>query len=793
MQKLIISIISILLALPMQAQYEGRGMILPGEGHIQVEKLKDHLDLNMDISRLSLSELRVLRNAVAARQGYVFKASELRSIFLSTSWYYELAVKRQEGKLPAIKYSAAETAFINRIKAREAELSKTNYAPKQGGIVNPDNIINPSHLKSIDPQLKAALARQGFGIVPTDQEQLFQIYEENMYSQFPSFITTDLYLQLFHMYFDTTLRKVEESTLLGAMTDLSRHMYQAMDRYAANATDKKLKDAAEWNKVYFDVALSLFTGQSPQSTEQAYNETANAELRSVYAEEDDFSAFLEYNHVKFNYGLFRPRGHYTRSEAAKRYFRGMMWLQTVPFGTDKENQLLRAAIIAETMCTDQEARSLYDRVDAPIRFLMGEPDNLTIYQLGDIMQRYGADSRKMAKDSQLFAQVREEADILGEQQIRIRPFFERTSRVKINLMPQRYTPDAEVLLKTVDYYSEPTRRDVPMGLDFMASVGVRPAQDILYGELGELGRWSGLSDQMTQMTTRMGEIDWSQTVYNRWEAALRELCVAKDSRYPYFMTTSQWDKKNLNAALASWAELKHDAILYAKQPFGAECGGDDELPSPVTKSYVEPNVAFWTKAVELIDALEGTLDRYQLLNTETRELANKVKGEAQFLLDISKKELGGKSVTDDEYETMRIIGAQYEHITLQLVANEDEDLMGWYNVTGADKSVAIVADVYTANADNNPEKSILYEAVGPADEIYVIVEIDGMLYLTRGAVFSYREFKRPIDMPRLTDEEWQQMLPEEPNLGRPSWMQEIIVPLKERPESNREVFYSSDC
>ena len=39
---------------------------------------------------------------------------------------------------------------------------------------------------------------------------------------------------------------------------------------------------------------------------------------------------------------------------------------------------------------------------------------------------------------------------------------------------------------------------------------------------------------------------------------------------PYFMLTPQWEKKNLNAALASWAELKHDAILYAKQPMGAE-------------------------------------------------------------------------------------------------------------------------------------------------------------------------------------------------------------------------------
>ena len=39
---------------------------------------------------------------------------------------------------------------------------------------------------------------------------------------------------------------------------------------------------------------------------------------------------------------------------------------------------------------------------------------------------------------------------------------------------------------------------------------------------------------------------------------------------------------------------------------------------------------------------------------------------------------------------------------------------------GADKKVALVADVYTANADNNPEKSILFEAVGDADEIYVV-------------------------------------------------------------------------
>ncbi len=788
MKRLIISLFAIVLAV----QIHGQGMVLPGEGHIQVEDLKSKLNLNMDISRLSLSELRVLRNAPAARQGYVFKASELRSIFLSTSWYLDLAVKRQNGKMPAIKYTAAETAFMNRIKAREAELSKKNYAPAGGGIVNPDNIINPAHLTTFNPQLKAALQRQGFGIVPTDQEQLFQIYEENMYTQFPSFITTDLYLQLFHMYFDTTLRKVEESTLLGAMTDYSRYMYNKMMDYAARTSNAKLKAAAEWNIVFFDVAQSLFTGQIPQVSDQTLKETANSELRQVYEEIDDYSTYLGYVKVKFNYSLFRPRGHYTRSDAAKRYFRGMMWLQTVPFGSDIEEQMLRAAIIAETMRGDAQALRLYDRVDAPIRFLMGEPDNVTILQMGEIMAKAGANAQKMASDDNAFVTVRQQIDALGETQTRIRPIFERTSHVKINVMPQRYTPDAEVLLKTVDYDNDPTLRDVPMGLDFMAAIGVQPAHDILFGELGVQNQWSKFGNYLSAMTTRMGEINWEQTIYNRWEAALRELCVAKDARQPYFMKTSQWDKKNLNAALASWAELKHDAILYAKQPFGAECGGGDDLSTPVTKSYVEPNIAFWTKAVALIDALTSTLDRYQLLNKETRELADEVKGEAKFLLDISKKELSGKQVTDEEYETMRIIGAQYEHITLGLVAEDDQTLEGWYQVTGADKNVAIVADVYTANADNNPEKSILYEAVGPADEIYVIVEIDGMLYLTRGAVFSYREFKRPIGDPRLTDEEWQEMLPSEPTLGVPSWMKEIIVPI-ERPESNREVFYSSEC
>ena len=104
-----------------------------------------------------------------------------------------------------------------------------------------------------------------------------------------------------------------------------------------------------------------------------------------------------------------------------------------------------------------------------------------------------------------------------------------------------------------------------------------------------------------------------------------------------------------------------------------------------------------------------------------------------------------------------------------------------------------MADVYTANADNNPAHSILYESIGLADEIYVVVEVEGYLYLMRGAVFSYREFNRPTTEQRMTDEEWHKRLEKYPREGVPEWMTPIIVPMESAPVDNEEVFYSSGC
>ena len=89
------------------------------------------------------------------------------------------------------------------------------------------------------------------------------------------------------------------------------------------------------------------------------------------------------------------------------------------------------------------------------------------------------------------------------------------------------------------------------------------------------------------------------------------------AHYPYFMQTPWWGKKNLNTALASWAELKHDAILYAKQPMEAECGDGGPEP-PVVKGYIEPNLKFWNKALELLRNTVGVYKKYGLENEKVK-------------------------------------------------------------------------------------------------------------------------------------------------------------------------------
>ena len=780
---------------------------------IDVEKLIDSIDYNMDVSGLSLADVRTLRHAPAAQRGLPFMDSYLRGIYSATTWYDSLmwvfddkvetagiSSKEDESwrdfyyrvieEKNLLNYNDQEKAFIKRMEARETELKKQNFEVPEGLRVNMTNLLNPSQIKEFDQQLSQQLSEDGFAIVPALNAQLFQVYEQNDYREFPNFVTTDLYLQLYHLYIDCMLRELEMYQLFPMMVDYSYEMLQEMKKiYQRSENGTELERAAAHNVRFFTSAETLLRGM--KSFDPGIDEIIAEEVEKAVNAADGPSNFMaDFKDVTFAYSLFRPRGHYTRNYVLEEYFRGMMWLQSVPFGMDHEDEVNAAVMIACVMKDNKSLRDKYEKFDRLITYLMGKPDNLSIQQVIAEVEKAGLPMEELIKNKQAMSKLKKNLENIGNEQTRIRPKYEKTSHNKICIMPQRYQPDAEVLQEMVDYDNKPTLRATPKGLDFMAAMGITAAEKILMEEKTD---WKDLGKNLKLMKKRMGEIDWNENIATQWMQTLKIMNDKdKGGKLPYFMQNPEWSKKDLNAALASWAELKHDAILYAKQPMGAECGGGGP-PEPIVKGYVEPNVAFWKKAIELLDNTEKLLKSQNLLTEKISDATERMREEAKFLLQLSEKELAGEEASEEEYDQLKYIGATFENISLDLLREPKQVLSGWTDVQGVDRKVAIVADVYTANADNNPNKSILFEAVGDADEIYVVVEIGGYLYLTRGAVLSYREFIQPIDQPRKTDEEWQKELESNPRKGVPEWMKRIIVPLNKLPEPNEEVFYSSGC
>ena len=334
MKKLLFILTAVVLTLTTTAQKKGHHVIIPGNGKLDLEQFIRPIDTNMDISQLSLAELRILRNGLAARQGHIFMDATLRSMFEKTSWYDSLMWKRFEKteKTPnygygdneeyhnfrhlPLDYTKEEQAFIERIQKREKELQKNLFNPRKGYKVDADKLTNAFQLQTIDPKLKEALGKNGFAIVPGKKIQLFHVYEKNDYSVFPSFVTTDLYLQLFHLYFDSIVKDIEEEKLDSLVTLLCQTMYDNTKLLAETSPSREIRNANAFNQAYFAVALALLTDKNTLDVAPQYEQQVNEEIQKVLRSEDDFSPFLGYNDIKYSYSLFRPRGHYSRNDTS---------------------------------------------------------------------------------------------------------------------------------------------------------------------------------------------------------------------------------------------------------------------------------------------------------------------------------------------------------------------------------------------------------------------------------------------------------------------------------------------
>lgn len=105
-------------------------------------------DFNVDLSKKSFSELRLLRSEIMARHGYLFMDYVLRSHFNATNWYKPVFWNENF----RIHLSKEEEKFIQKVLKQEAKLYKNNYITNNNlKTANADNVVNWEQFENYSP------------------------------------------------------------------------------------------------------------------------------------------------------------------------------------------------------------------------------------------------------------------------------------------------------------------------------------------------------------------------------------------------------------------------------------------------------------------------------------------------------------------------------------------------------------------------------------------------------------------------------------------------------------------
>jgi hypothetical protein len=732
----------------------------------------DSIDVGMDVQALDLEQARLHRQAIYARHCRFLEDPYARKEFARyqrRKCEYDYIVGNRERLGIETPLTAEEERFLERLGERERQL-RTGGTRTLGGRAfhDPAAIANRSQFTGLSDSVMARLLRDGCVALPGGQQQLFHVYEQNEYSMLPSFITTDLMLQVHHLYFDYTLRTIEEERLIPAAQALCQGMAERLrQRLAAGDVPS---GAVEQAVLYFALAEGLCATDSvwipPPWIEQRWDpvlrKTAGLILGATTEAEEPLMGRLDYT-------KFRPRGHYTRSAALTRYFRVMSWLGIPGFVLSGGARPIETALVMSYVLThDPELQRLYDSIYEPTAFYVGPSDDIQpalVRTVADGLCGETSSLRDWLGRSEEIRTALEAAD----------PRLIRTGSSQVRLMGQRYIPDSEMFQRL----TELDLRPFPTVLDLFGVLRVPVALEALRQTPLE---WPAYWSRLEKFQSEFEDLPPSgaaDNLYWRWIHLLRTLNASPPENAPPFMGTPAWAVKNLNAGAASWAELRHDTILYAKQS-GEECGGGG-LP-PRIPGFVEPRPDVFGEMRELTAFTRSKLGARGLLSPRHDQIGSRIEEMLRFLESVGQKELAGQALTDGELERIRVFGADVEYLTTELLLGR---AARWYELSGPDRRLAVVADVHT-NRD-----SVLEAGVGNADELYVLVDFGGDLYIMRGAVFSYYEFTHPRD-DRLTDEKWQEMLDQGRAPDRPPWMRGLLG-REAAPEPSHRYVYSSGC
>lgn len=648
--------------------------------------------------------------------------------------------------------------------------------------VNQTKVTNFSSF-SFTPQAKEFIIKNGFVVIPSKKyKEIYEIYRDCHNTNIPIFVTCDAVLHSAHILFDYTLRILEIEKLMPELEKLTGSMLSASIKQYNEAKDSKVKAAAKKNVAFFSVASKLL-GQNKEIPAYAKN-SVEKELELIKQHSGlQYSPIFGY---KEDYTQYIPRGHYTRNEKFKRFFLAMMWYGRIKFrlkpgksermiqkGKEETREaLLIVSALNKTKVKQERTLTIWENIYIPTTFFCGETDDLNIYDYQKLMREvYGSDISI--------------ADLVDEEKLEL--FISKAQKLKkprilsdfshpsedwrkeshaFRFMGQRFIPDSYIFQELVydKVGTEKMPRAFPKGLDVMAIVGSKRAQKILQKE-GDLNylNYNQQLDKLKEQFSSYEEKDWRQNLYWNWLYTLKLLLLKKNENGPFFMQNSAWIDKKLNTCLGSWAELRHDTILYGKQSY-TKLTAISPQNLKLTKGYVEPYPEVYHQIAFLVRQMREKLEERGLLIAEGKQKLLDFENLLLTLKDISKKELNNEDLTEKEYRIIWNIG-NLLHRLYDFSPKIKEKI-----TSGVDERMAVIADVHT---DPNSMK-VLEVGVGNPFLIYVITKTGNETKISKGGVFSYYEFKIPMQE-RLDDDTWQKRLQRQEVPSLPEWTGSFII------------------
>ncbi|MGE5316148.1 MAG: DUF3160 domain-containing protein [Acidobacteriota bacterium] len=622
---------------------------------------------------------------------------------------------------------------------------------------------------------RSLIERNGFVVTERIAPQSFgAAFDEIWHKDLPVFISTDAILHAIHMSYDAMLKSTEEQILIERLDTLLTRVHRRLPTLASayagtSGMTQPLRDV----DLYCTIPLRLLRGNAVATAFPETSPAADALMKLIASEQPHSYALFSSVPRTIDFSQFKVRGHYTQSPALGRYFQSMIWLgrtelyliapvNSIPPQTnaDIQRQAVDAVLVSEAV-KGASADSVLEEIDGMIRFFAGESDNVTLRNLRTLIDAVHLSNAADLLDSARWAAFQEtlKKQSFADQRILSQIIISDPSdpdqirpASAFLLLGQRFVIDSyvtgSVVFDKILFENRKIWRPLPSNLDVLFTLGNDAAAQLLGPELSKYHYATNLAS-LRYLVDAYEQEFWESTLYNNWLHSIRALSPPADrSMLPAFMRTAAWWQEKMNTQLASWAQLRHDNLLYAKQSYtgGTICS--------FPEGYVEPIPEFYARIRQFASIAASRFKTGFAARLGFDSYWEHVRDVADTLGSIAQKELSKTPLTDDEKGFLRrmlfvyqICGGGYS---------------GWYYrmfYTGAEgfrRDDRIVADIHTCPTDEagNMVGWVMHAGTGPVNMAVVTTELpDNRLVSFIGPVMSYYEHVS-VNFKRLSDEEW---------------------------------------